>query len=344
MDETVEPWEKSVPADLIPAIQHLRESFDEAHWSCEQTTRLFCYSLLHDEAANDPAKESLNYLVYIKARVGPAATRRFNDLVREGIPPAIFKAFYDLYLEGMSVQALLTFKELMEIGRANERRLSAPYLEWAEAQTKHLIRSHTHELKIWVRNVCDQQVHEPQDDLDEWFLWRKWQAPSLVIMKPSRYRPYEVEKAWERNDAETSARWLKAFADDYVLHLEMKLSNIAGKAALELAKQPTPVEPSPVQPQPVQPTPVQPRSPEGRQQDEGPKSTPAPGNGFKLNSVRREAGKLDTQAMYRSWQAAYRRISKSNPDKNDVWCSRQIAQMRIGKDRNAETIRRRMKK
>jgi hypothetical protein len=123
MDETAEPWDKSVPSDLIPAIKHLRESFDKAHWGCGQTTRLFCYSLLHNEAADDPAKEFLKYLMYIKVRVGPAATRRFNDLVREGTPPAIFKAFYDLYLEGMSVHALLTFKELVEIGLANEKRL-----------------------------------------------------------------------------------------------------------------------------------------------------------------------------------------------------------------------------
>ena len=68
-----------------------------------------------------------------------------------------FKAFFDLYLDGMSVQALLIFKELVEIGRANENRLAIPYLDWAEAQTKHLIRSNTHRIRIWVRDVCDKQ-------------------------------------------------------------------------------------------------------------------------------------------------------------------------------------------
>ena len=99
-------------------------------------------------------KEYVNYLTQMKARVGPAATLRFHESIKLDTPSAIFKGFYDLYLEGMSVQALLIFKELMEIGSANEKRLGASHLEWAEAQTKHLIRSKNHVIRIWVRKVC----------------------------------------------------------------------------------------------------------------------------------------------------------------------------------------------
>jgi integrase len=63
------PWEKDVPADLIPAIKHLRKSFEDAHWGCGQTSQVFCYSLLHNETVDDPAKEYLNYLMHMKARV-----------------------------------------------------------------------------------------------------------------------------------------------------------------------------------------------------------------------------------------------------------------------------------
>jgi hypothetical protein len=63
---------------------------------------------------------------------------------------------------------------------------------------------------------------------EELIYWRKWQAPSLTIMKPSRYRAYEKDKEWERNDAETSARWLANFADDYVVRLESRVKKLPG--------------------------------------------------------------------------------------------------------------------
>jgi hypothetical protein len=72
---------------------------------------------------------------------------------------------------------------------------------------------------------------------EELIYWRKWQAPSLTIMKPSRYRAYEKDKEWERNDAETSARWLANFADDYVVRLESRVKKLPGELALKSAKQ-----------------------------------------------------------------------------------------------------------
>jgi hypothetical protein len=326
MDETAEPWDKSVPLDLIPAIKHLRKSFDDAHWGCGETTRIFCYSLLHNEIVNDPAKEHFNFIRYMKARVGLAAARRFNDLVREATAPAIFKAFYDLYLENMSVQALLIFREFTEIGRANDKRLGSPYLEWAEAQTKHMVRSHTHLIEIWVRNVCDKQVYDPNDDDEELIFWRKWRAPMLVVMKPSRQRPYDAATTWERKDAKASAQWLKSFANDYVLRLEMKLREKAGEAALHLAKQPKPVQPTEL---------------ENVSRDN---TVPTKGGRNTTKNARREVRKLETQARYASWNRAYRRLIKRRPDASDVWCSEKIAGMKIAEGSRAETIRKHMKK
>ena len=121
--------------------------------------------------------------------VGPPTAQRFHDMFAQGTLPAIFKSFHDLYLEGMSVQALLIFRDLAEIGRANEKRLGIPHLKWAEAQMTHLIRSHTHSIKIWVRDVCDKRVYDPTEDREEQIFWRKWQAPMFLVMKPSLYQP-----------------------------------------------------------------------------------------------------------------------------------------------------------
>jgi hypothetical protein len=272
--ENTGPWEKDVPEDLIPAIKHLRKSFEDAHWGCGQTTQVFCYSLLHNETVDDPAKEYLNYLMHMKARVGPAATQRFHESIKLNTPSAIFKGFYDLYLEGMSVQALAIFKKLTEIGLANESRLTQPHLEWAEAHTRHLIRSKNHVVKIWVRDVCDRHVYDPNEDPEEQIFWKKWQAPMFPVMKPSLYQTYEAARVWDRKDAESSLQLLEHFTEHYVLHLEVKLRRAAGDAALALAKQPRRDETS--------------ASGNGSRV-ERPATTSTRGNGYAPNSARREA-------------------------------------------------------
>ncbi|MGB3450521.1 MAG: hypothetical protein WBA58_08520 [Giesbergeria sp.] len=60
------------------------------------------------------------------------------------------------------------------------------------------------------------------------------------------------------------------------------------------------------------------------------------------STVKREARKLDTQAMYGSWQKAYRALLKKSPGKSDVWYAQQIAKTGIAQGRNASTIKKHM--
>ena len=62
------------------------------------------------------------------------------------------------------------------------------------------------------------------------------------------------------------------------------------------------------------------------------------------SNARREARKLDTQAMYEGWQKAYRDLKKRRRDMSDAWYAQQIAKQGIGARRDAETIRKHMKK
>jgi hypothetical protein len=59
--------------------------------------------------------------------------------------------------------------------------------------------------------------------------------------------------------------------------------------------------------------------------------------------AKREARKLDTQAMYEGWQKAYRRLTKSRPKMSDLWYSQQIAKLGVAEGRNPETIRKHMR-
>ncbi len=62
------------------------------------------------------------------------------------------------------------------------------------------------------------------------------------------------------------------------------------------------------------------------------------------SNARREARKLDTQAMYEAWRKAYRDLKKKRRNMTDVWYSRQVAKQDIAAVRSAETIRKHMKK
>ena len=61
------------------------------------------------------------------------------------------------------------------------------------------------------------------------------------------------------------------------------------------------------------------------------------------STARREARKLDTQALHASWQNAYRDLKAEDPNHTDTWFSRKIAKMEIGQAHSAETIRKNMK-
>lgn len=60
------------------------------------------------------------------------------------------------------------------------------------------------------------------------------------------------------------------------------------------------------------------------------------------STAKREAGKLDTQARYASWQKAYKALRKKRPNESDVWYSQQIAKTPIAQGRHASTIKKNM--
>jgi hypothetical protein len=323
-------WEEDVPANLRPAVAYLRKSFDEAHWGCGETTRRFCYAALHEAPPDDPTREYFLYLMAMRRSLDALGSQRFAERAYSKVPPAIFKAYFDLYVECMSSKALAILNDLVAIGRANGERLGSSALPWAEGQARHLIRSHRQDIQRWIQDVCDRQVHSPGDDPEEAFYWRKWQAPSLIIMVPSRYQPYEAEKAWERNPPETSTKWLESFADYYVRHLAGKVKKVLGMAILEAAKQPPARTPSVLQ----QSTLIPNQSESGTRVSTPPQPP--------QNTIRREARKLATEAKYRRWQAEYRRLKRRRKGESGVWYAQQIAKLPIADGSSAETIRKHM--
>ena len=62
------------------------------------------------------------------------------------------------------------------------------------------------------------------------------------------------------------------------------------------------------------------------------------------NNARREARKLKTQALHEIWQKEFRALKKRRPELSDVRCSELIASKDIAQGRDAETIRKHMKR
>ncbi len=60
------------------------------------------------------------------------------------------------------------------------------------------------------------------------------------------------------------------------------------------------------------------------------------------STARREARKVDTQAMYEKWQKAYRALRKKSPGKSVVWYSQQLVKTTLTQGRNASTIKKHM--
>jgi hypothetical protein len=59
--------------------------------------------------------------------------------------------------------------------------------------------------------------------------------------------------------------------------------------------------------------------------------------------VRREAHKLDTQALHENWRKEYRALKQRRPGMTDRWYSLQISKLKIAEEHSAETIRKNMK-
>ena len=67
-----------------------------------------------------------------------------------------------------------------------------------------------------------------------------------------------------------------------------------------------------------------------------------PGKAYTPNTDQRAARQLATQAMYQEWQHAYDSLRREHPGKSKKWYSLRLARMPVARDRDAETIRKRL--
>jgi hypothetical protein len=155
-------WERITPQHLIPAIKHIRESFDKSSWKCSTVTQKYCYAVLHPKEVNPssvaPYRDA--FAMY-RAIIGPAADKRFNDLCQLGTSPALFKAFFDALLKGLEVEVRNDFDQFLEIGRANAETLKTHPVEWAKAHLQILIRAEASGIRRWIKRCATNRTNSP---------------------------------------------------------------------------------------------------------------------------------------------------------------------------------------
>jgi hypothetical protein len=312
----------ALPDELIPAVEALAETLDDSHFKCGKITEVFCYGLLHPGEYLAETEDYKLALVQLKVMAGPAATEACHQRIRMGTPPAYFHALNQLYIAGVSAQAIQVFRELLAIGKAHPDQLGEPYIQWARNLTMDLVKTYENRIKFWVRAVCDPPDFSTDlnwDDPDEIIMGKTWCAPMLLVMRPSRFMPFDATRQWERVDRETSKRWLDSFADMFTTHIQMHVDRLAGEKVVELAKQPKP-------------------APEPKAQVAPAQTNPGQDPPTKVN-VSQEYRKRKTHERNKKIQSEFRKLEKRRPGMSTVWYSQQLANSEIAGGLDSETIR-----
>jgi hypothetical protein len=182
----------------------------------------------------------------MKPAAGRSMLARFADLYARACSPAYFAAFFGIREHLLRSQVDYTFQELLSIAIVQRQLLPISPPSWAGDQVESLIDEEYWKTNNWIKRVCDVQRRDRDNvETDEEFVfWRKWRAPLLLVMEPSRYAPFEAERMWERQDEDTTIRWLDLFTGDVVRGLEKVLKDAVGQAHLvEMKRQPVATPP-----------------------------------------------------------------------------------------------------
>lgn len=236
----VEDWQAITPADLVPAIEHIRTTFDESVWKCSEITEKLCFAALHPDDKDIDLQPYEAAFVSYRMIIGPRATQQFDTDRGPGTPPAIFHAFLQALAAGIRTEVGRLFNEVLQIGRAHMEGLKQHPVDWAKSHLSMLINGNKHIVRLWIQSVCDKQDYtrptRTDQEFDDFIHWRDWRAPKLIYMRPSGNLPYDPSASWTREDEQVTEKLLESLSARVVQSLGFDLDTLAGRAHVELAK------------------------------------------------------------------------------------------------------------
>lgn len=241
MPDAPQGWVKDTPAELLPAVKHIRREFEERASKCSKLTQKLCYAALHPDAADPDIGHYIEAFAGYRQSLGTVADKEFDRLWRVKTPPAVFKAFFEIHREGLRIEIRWLFNDLLQIGVGNKTLLQTHPAQWAQEHLRILLYGRKPFFAKWVKEACDKQQQPIRLDTDEEFeesiFWKSWRAPKLIHMQPAGNTPYDPETAWNREDEVRSQQLLDALSQGWFIQLlEIDLERTAGLATVRLAK------------------------------------------------------------------------------------------------------------
>jgi pyrimidine deaminase RibD-like protein len=240
VSEKFEDWKAITPGTLVAPVAHIRNMFDKGVRKCCQVTEKLCFAELHPDDKQVDLNPFRSAFATYREIISPAAIQRFDRDHQLGTPPAIFHAFLQAFSAGISSEIHRLFKDLLQIGIAHSARLNEYPAEWAKTHLSILVNRNKHVVKLWIKSVCDKQDHsrptKTTQEIEDFVLWKDWQAPKLIYMQPSGNLPYNSSTAWNREDEEMTLKLLEGFSSRFNQIFGFDLEKIAGDAHVELEK------------------------------------------------------------------------------------------------------------
>ena len=227
-------WQANTPVELFEVVSHLRKVFCDWASKIDEVTKHLCFIAIHRDPNTEYLGPYIQAFEQMKLMAIGSTLLQFNILYDEGTPPGSFAAFFQIRNHLIEAQMLQAFQEFLTIAITQRALLQMAPTEWARTQAEALINQ-SYDTVFWIKSVCDIQPNT-FSDLDEQLHWRQWRAPNFLIMKPSKFAPYDPKWVWGRQDEATSLKWLTRFARDLEIRLKEQLRYAAGQAQLTEAK------------------------------------------------------------------------------------------------------------
>src|ERR1035437_8591039 len=279
------------PPKLVPAVIHVTRNFHEADRLYGQLTSFFCRSELHPIPIDDHFAISLQNFRKLKQSIGAEASELLLETIAQKTAPAFIKGYFIFYLSCAIAHARDSYKELINVARANAKSLDEKPSAWVIACMRQMITDSRFYAESWLQCVCDNRTYRPAAVNNDVQLEKSWRPPTLCVMSPFGFLPFKEKIAWDRNSEKVGTLVQTFVADKYEEHVLYHVERLAATEEFKALKIGDLITMPPVGISSVDAS-NEPLSPKVH--------------------IGREARRNQTQAMYRAWQGEYRKLKKKH--------------------------------
>ena len=310
------------PPKLASAVNHVTRTFHEADRLYGQLTSFFCRSELHLLPIDDHFTISLHNFKELRQSTGVEESQLLSETIAQKTAPALIKGYFSFYVSCAAAHACDSYRELMEVARANEGSLNGKASEWAIASMRKMIKNSRFYAESWIQSVCENRTYRPAAHNNDVLLAVSWQPPMACFMAPFGPLPFREALAWERKSERHGSLVLAIVASLYERRVLSHVERLAATEEFNALKKGDLMRTPPAEILPL----------------DASKKPSA------IMHVRREARRKQTQAQYRDWQREYRKWKKKHPGMSVVWYATKLATSEAGMAKSAETVRKHLKK